>query len=259
MLKSYVINLDRSKDRLEFISKVFAQNNLSFIRVDAVDGRRILEEDFKHLTAVNNWDQPLTHAEVGCFLSHRECLRLIAEGDEPFGAVFEDDIILSSHASLFLQDANWIPKNIDIVKIDTAKKRCLVGAKTVSLDQGYSLAPLISKHYCAGGYIVSKVCAARLYALTALVAAPIDELYFNPDCGLLQTMNVQQMIPAIVVQAGLESTIRSSHPIEEPRKRSKLSFFSKLKREYTRLEKKQLYPLRMMLFHRCRWLIIPFK
>jgi len=59
-----------------------------------------------------------------------------------------------------------------------------------------------------GGYIIAKRAAAELYQITREAFTPIDEIYYNPDCGILPRFNIQKMVPAPVKQAGLPSTIR---------------------------------------------------
>jgi glycosyl transferase family 25 len=257
LMKIYVINLERSKDRLEHITAVFHECGLDFERVSAVDGQTLTEEAFRHLTSARNWPLELTRSEVGCFLSHRQCLRLIAEGDDAYGAVFEDDIILSPNAPLFLRDWSWIPAGTDLVKMDTAEINCVTGRVSARLTAGYCLAPLIGKHYCAGGYIVSRFCARRLYDLTEYATAPIDEIYFNPDCHILQMLNVQQMIPAPVIQAGLISTIRTAE--KKIHQSSRLPPAQKIRREIRRINRKYLQNIRLLVLSRGRWGKIAFK
>jgi len=197
------------------MQRLFTERGLQFERIPAVDGALLSDEDTTRLTAKCQWIWELSRAEIGCFLSHRECLRRIAEGDAPWGAVFEDDIALSPQIARFLHDADWIPTGTEIVKLDTSNDPCTVESPRAiawpdATPSGYALARLVSTHCCAGGYLVSKPCAARLYPLTAEISAPIDEIYFNPDDGLLRELNVQQMIPALVVQvAGIASTIEA--------------------------------------------------
>lgn len=257
-MKLYVINLDRSKDRLEHISKIFKDENLNFNRVSAVDGRALEEDEFQRLTTKRNWPKALTRTEVGCFLSHRKCLQLIAEGNDPYGAIFEDDIALSPNAAVFLKNWDWIPENTDIVKIDTAQTPCVVGPISKTLEKGYHLAPLLNKHYCTGGYIISKSAAQKLYELTALVTAPIDEIYFNPECAIMPLLHIEQMVPAITVQLGLISTIRAPKDLNKKHIPSDRSFLQKITREWQRFEKKTFWPWRMKMFHGCSWGKIPF-
>ncbi|PWW04306.1 glycosyl transferase family 25 [Hoeflea marina] len=44
-----------------------------------------------------------TPTEVACFLSHRRTWSMIADGDDPLGAVFEDDIHCAPDLKEFLQ------------------------------------------------------------------------------------------------------------------------------------------------------------
>jgi glycosyl transferase family 25 len=237
-----VINLERSKDRLEHITAVFQERNLVFIRVLGVDGSILRRKDFRFLTSKRNWPLKLTYAEVACFLSHRECLRLIGEGPDAYGAIFEDDIILSPNAPVFLKQSSWIPFDTDMIKLDTAGISCLIGRVIAKLEGGYSLAPLMSKHYCAAGYIVSKRCAQWLYKNIEYAIAPIDEIYFNPDCDIMHRLNIYQMIPAPVMQAGLASTIRTSK--KEIRLSSNLSMYQKIRKECKRFKKRYCFHMK---------------
>lgn len=258
-MNRYVINLDRSTERLNHIKSVFHNAGLDFIRIAAVDGRALPQEEFERLTHIRNWPKKLTKTEVGCFLSHLECLRLISEGNDPYGAVFEDDIKLSSYAGLFLNNWQWIPEGCDIVKLDTAQTVCVLGKFNTSLPEGYKLAPLITKHFCAGGYVISKSCAKRLYDENQLVTAPIDEIYFNPACGIMQSLKVEQLFPAIVVQVGLASTIRSDEKLHQNSKRFKKFTFQKMRREFSRFKNRYLIPFCLKTFRGFFWGIVPFR
>jgi len=134
MIKCYVINLDRSKDRLEHITHVFSEQGLIFERVAATDGALVSDEEFKQHNKKSVFPRKLVKAEIGCFLSHRECWRKVIESDNKWAAVFEDDIILSPNISGLLQDFHWIPDGTDIVKLDTAKMKCTIGQRSIKLD-----------------------------------------------------------------------------------------------------------------------------
>jgi len=257
-LRLYVINLDRSPDRLAHVTQVFKELGLEFTRVAAVDGRALSDEEFAHWTKERNWPKALTRPEVGCFLSHRECLRLGVEQGDPYFAIFEDDILLSSGAPLFLRNDDWIENGTDIVKLDTAEIDCWLEPLRKSSVESYRLGHLISKHYCAGGYIVSREAAQRLLTVTEQAFAPIDEIYFNPDCGFLQTVNVQQLVPAPVIQAGLKSTIRQPPALDKNKhKRVKKThtprpFSDTLKREVLRFYRRHLRPIGIIFWY--KWL-----
>jgi len=206
-LRLYVINLDRSPDRLAHITKVFADLELKFTRIPAVDGNEIDEAEYQRQRKDSLWDPPLIRTEIGCFLSHRKFLQMVVDQDEPYAAVFEDDVKLSPHIKPLLSNYDWIKSNTDIVKLDTANTDCwLKPLRKIGINP-YQCGQLISAHCCAGGYIISRKAAIRLLALTGQAFSPIDNIYYDPYCGILQTINVQQIVPAPVVQVGLESNI----------------------------------------------------
>ena len=258
-MKCYVINLDRSEERLTHIRSVFTKEGLDFIRVKAVDGRSLSDEQFEELTRVRNWPKKLARAEVGCFLSHLECWRLIAEGDDLYGAVFEDDIKLSPHAHLFLKNYDWVPEGCDIVKLDTARIVCVLKKFDTELACHYKLGRLVSKHYCSGGYIMSKACARRLYDEIKLVTAPIDEIMYNPECGVCRSLNIEQMFPAIAIQIGLSSTILADRKKVKSVKRVKRPISQRIQRELNRLKKRYVKPWFLKTFRGFYWGIVPFR
>jgi len=237
MIKCYVINLDRSKDRLEHITRIFGEQGLVFERIAAVDGRLLSEEELGRLTAKSTWQPKLTASEVGCFLSHRKCLRQIAEGNEPWVAVFEDDVILSSSIKILLQEDSWIPQNTDIVKLDTNKTICTLSRRKIIniARKKYYLSRLLSAHYGTGCYIISRQCAKKLLDLIQAIKAPIDVIYFDPNKGLLHQLNIQQVIPAPVIQSGMTSTIEKGKKVKEV-----LPLHAKLTREVRRIYHKNL-------------------
>jgi len=147
-IKCYVINLDRSTDRRKYINRIFGEKGLVFERVTATDGALLSDKEFDRLTSKRNWPYELTRNEVGCFLSHRECLRRIAENDDPWGAIFEDDIILSQNICPLLKDVSWIPEGTDIVKLDTAEIICIVGRTRPIIHHNQLPSPISTRSRC---------------------------------------------------------------------------------------------------------------
>jgi len=259
-LRIFVINLDRSPDRLAHITNEFSRLGLEFARIAAIDGNALSDEMFAHWTRERNWPKPLTRPEVGCFLSHRECLRVGVEQGDPYFAIFEDDVILSPHATFFLHDHAWIEPGIDIVKLDTASIKCLLQPLHKSNVASYRQGRLVSKHYCAGGYIVSRDAAIQLLATTEQAFAPIDEIYFNPDYDILKTLNIQQIVPAPVIQAGLVSTIRQpSQSKGRCKGHPPLRLLpQRLAKEIRRFYKRRLRPFFYKVVKGYHWEKIPF-
>lgn len=108
---TYVINLDRSVERLHQISLELKREAILFERVPAVDGRS-LSADAQHEIDAGNFERGLTSGEVGCALSHVAALRRFLETDRKFVLILEDDTILEKdfkhHLTRFIQ---WTETN----------------------------------------------------------------------------------------------------------------------------------------------------
>lgn len=206
-MKSYLINLDRSQDRLNFMASEFAKFEIPFERVPAVDGRLLSDDERNSLASLSvRWPAPLSPVEIGCFLSHRRCVERIAEGEDEFAAIFEDDVILSQGAVRLLSTSDWIPDDADIVKIESHGVHVLL-SRTVRQEGAYSIARLLSRHLLSAGYIISRKAAQRLLPMMDKAPAPLDHFLFDPEDGPFSDMAVYQCSPAICRQAGLESTL----------------------------------------------------
>ncbi|QND52675.1 glycosyltransferase family 25 protein [Phyllobacterium sp. 628] len=206
-MKCYLINLDRSGERLSHMQTLFAAYYVPFERVAAVDGRILTDEDMARWVRLPQGEPPITQSEVGCFLSHQKCFQLIAEGGAEYAAIFEDDAVLSPDIGTWVGSDHWIPRDADIVKLETTGAKALTGSPASIFDNGRVLARLLSRHNCTAGYIVSKDCAQRLLVETKFVTTGIDELLFNPDYRVFNRLRIYQISPALCKQSLVQSTI----------------------------------------------------
>ena len=90
----YVINLDRSPDRLRVVADCMRRASLPFTRIEAVDGRALdmsQLDDFAVAARVREWPDLLTPNAIACALSHHRAFeRILADGVD-VGLVLEDD------------------------------------------------------------------------------------------------------------------------------------------------------------------------
>ncbi|WP_318012510.1 glycosyltransferase family 25 protein [Mesorhizobium sp. BR1-1-13] len=201
-VKSYVINLDRSPARWDRICQRFTSIRLEFQGIPAVDGSLLHYDDVMAIYQPIPNAATLTSGEVGCFLSHRNCWSEIALGQEPFGCVFEDDVIISSHLPQFIgDDTTWIPADADIVKIETVLGRVWLDRVVSMLPGNFRLTLLRSLHFGTAGYIISKSAAKRLLKLTERFSDPVDHVMFNPAFGVARGLKTYQILPALCVQS----------------------------------------------------------
>ncbi|MBZ9683284.1 glycosyltransferase family 25 protein [Mesorhizobium sp. CO1-1-2] len=143
----------------------------------------------------------MTPEEVGCFLSHRKCWERIVSGPDAYGCVFEDDMLIAKEAALFLgEDTGWILADADIIKIETVGGKVWLDRAVSPLPGAFRLALLRSFQWGSGGYILSRVAAERLLAVTRVFSDAVDHVKFNPACGIAGTLKSYQVIPALCIQ-----------------------------------------------------------
>lgn len=264
-MKCYLINLDRSKDRLAQMGVEFGRLGLSFTRVAAVDGRLLSQEELNAVTApVRRWEIPMPPGEIGCFLSHKKCLEIIAQGEDAYAAVFEDDIVLSGQAQKILTGTDWIPADADLIKIETFNSVILLGESKKIQGTECKYARLLSKHLCTGGYIVSREAAKRMLQFMQLISIPVDNLMFDPEYEMFSSFNIYQIYPAICKQMGFESLIEADRKTLRKQHKQRPSLPGLIVREIVRSYNRSshiLSPSKLWtrITSKKRWLRVSFK
>ncbi|RCL00227.1 MAG: glycosyl transferase [Candidatus Tokpelaia sp. JSC188] len=261
IMRLYTINLDRSTERLRRVKVFFGKQNLKLTRISAIDSQVISDTEYATLTAKQCWVEPLTRGEVACFLSHRLALQHIAKEAESYGAIFEDDVILSKSAHFFLKDSGWIPKGVDILKIETQHKKVRLGP-SITVREGFTIARLKSTHIMAAAYIVSKQAAARLAGQMNCVSIPFDHFLFNFEYGIAPFLNIYQQVPAIAMQAELTSTLENERAQNKRAKKQKRRLIQTLHREVRRIGTRNCNGLQGLIINTItneQWKRIPFE
>lgn len=192
MTKAYLVNLDRSPGRLEFMRQKFNAIGLAVERVPAVDGSAI---DFAPYA-----DSGLTPGEVGCFLSHRAIWEKLLRSDDDHALVLEDDVRLSADLPELLANLSWIPASAGVVKLDMAGGRVGVAKSACDAPGGRKLCLLRTMHTGGAGYIVSRAYAARLIEESTTLKEAVDNFMFGIDAIAKDDGRIWQMVPAAVVQ-----------------------------------------------------------
>lgn len=222
MIKSYVINLDHDMERLGFFSSHFNKLGLEFERIPAVDGRIFSEHDYLAFTRERprhrkNW----LRGQMGCFLSHYTAWHKIAQRDDRFCAVFEDDVHLSDDLQFILQDDSWIPDDTDIIRLDTSTNRIRLTQKPQLIHKNREVYGVKSTSWCTGGYLINRRTAQQLIELSPRHHEPSDILLYNHSESVLASrLEILQFNPALCVQDKLlernkmtfSSNIESTEP-----------------------------------------------
>lgn len=210
-MKCYLINLDRSPERLADVKKNFFRLGLNFVRVPAVDGKLLTEAEIGRRLSRAGLYYRLGPGEVACFLSHRKCWEIIAAGEDDHAAIFEDDVHFSETANEVLARSDWIPGNADIVKLETNLLRTWVDRDHDGTIGNRRLVRLRASHMGAAGYIVSRTGARKLLSMSETFADPVDQFMFNPLLPAFDRLTTYQLEPALCAQY---NTVDRGTPIE---------------------------------------------
>ncbi len=198
-VKSYVINLSRSPQRLAHMKKALGGIGVAFERFEAVDIESSRQNPvFPRIPphARRDW----TKGEIACLLSHYEVWKLIAVGVDRFGAVFEDDIHVDPRLRDVLADNAFLPDDADVVKLETVDMPVWVSRHSREGPAGIRFSRLLSTHHGAGAYILSRTAAQSLIASIEVIGRPPDDLLFSTDTPLGTQLRRYQAIPALAVQ-----------------------------------------------------------
>lgn len=197
----YLINLDRAQDRLAWFMKRYQSLGVPIVRIAAVDGKKLTEAECQWWSRRADRIAAISHAEIGCFLSHRKAWRAITRSDDDWGFIAEDDVVFHENAAQFIRNSDWLPQSGDIVKAETTgSARIELSAKPLLTVYGHDVSELRSYHGNTAGYFVSKQGAQNLLRLTAETCDPLDELMFNPASMIRKELTIFQLHPAICVQ-----------------------------------------------------------
>ena len=175
MYHTFVINLDRSKERLNQIARQLDGFGLSWERFPAVDGTALSDETCDRLLdptgKAARYHRPLSKGELGCFLSHYRLWQKIADSDLKAAVILEDDAILSTEFPQVIQSLMGTQTAWEFVKLHGTKPgrreyEQLPGRRSLVM---FSRVPMISV-----AQIITPACARKLIEKTPLALRPVD-------------------------------------------------------------------------------------
>ena len=178
MWPAYVINLARNTVRLANSAAQLGKQRIPFERIDAVDGWKLPESEIARIydAEVNRRRarRPLVRSEIGCYLSHIDAWRRIAEGPAEGGFVFEDDFRAADDLGEILALLSEVRRDWDMVKLFTLDPdpKC-VDRRT--LGSGYEIVVPYRIPSCAIGYGLTREVARRLASSAIPFFRAVDE------------------------------------------------------------------------------------
>ena len=194
-MKTLIINLDQSADRLDEQKKQFEKLGLSFERLAAVSIRDFSEADYLKLAF--GGQRPLKQSELACFLSHKKAWEYVIQCNQPC-AILEDDAVLVQDFAKILNEIEKLT-DIDFLNLEVHGRRKIVSrqASFNVADGQYQILKLFQDRSGTGGYILFPSGAKVLLDYMQQRAIGLADEYIY-SCRALKSYQIE---PAALLQS----------------------------------------------------------
>jgi glycosyl transferase family 25 len=210
-LATYVINLDRSPERLSTISARLAALGIKFTRIPAVDAQRLTpaqssaldEETYK----LKHGKTPLL-GELGCYLSHVETINAFIESGAEFALILEDDTTPTESLIPALQGLIAHADRWDMVKFSGVHS----GTPQPYLEvcPGHWLSVMLTRCTGSSAYLINRKAALAYRSSLLPMELPYDHVF---DQGWRFGIKVRLLSPTPCIHDDItETTIVSTGP-----------------------------------------------
>jgi glycosyl transferase family 25 len=176
----YVINLDRSPDRLRFVLPRVLQMRFPTERISAIDGQRLSESDLDQYVDTDSFrvfqGYPPKRGEIGCSLSHFKAWEKFLQSSYRYALIVEDDITfppetLKAVVTELMDSSNdW-----DVVNFNLSRSATPLTLR--SLKSYGKLVVYLKAFSCAGAYLINRQAAARLLTHAFPIKMPVDVMF----------------------------------------------------------------------------------
>lgn len=167
---SYLINLDRRKERLENFTTKYNESDIgpkkSFKRVNAVDGATLdlpgivtpeIEDGIRRIetTGYRTSHPQMTRGMIGCYKSHYKVWDEIYASGKPYGLVFEDDAEMDPQVYKKIEAIPEFPIDWDVMLLGYVR---LANYERISLPGLMRVKDFWGLH----GYLISRKGIAKM-------------------------------------------------------------------------------------------------
>lgn len=229
---AYIINLDRSPERLKFVKDNVEKLSVPFERISAVDGNLIPKDELqqKVFHSMKDFDARNKLGVFGCYLSHLKSWETFLQSDAEFAIIFEDDVNFNPKILKETIDELIINKKLwDINTFDIRGNG--MPLKIKRLSNGQKLVVYLTRVVNAGAYIINRKAAERLVQKALPIKMQVDD-YFTRIWELdLKFTGIEN--PRLVYQMfGNNSDIEETNKIDN----EKIDFLTRLRRRIYKIQ-----------------------
>ncbi|MGI9337349.1 MAG: glycosyltransferase family 25 protein [Gammaproteobacteria bacterium] len=177
----YVISLARAKERRENMTRRLNALGANYQIIDAVDGKALNPSQYAHRLQTREYflkfGCQLTAGEIGCFMSHHNLWRQIADGKDDCALIVEDDATWDDDFAEVITRTIKCDWHWEVVFFSVQKPRpadCIL----CEVGKGRQLIRYKRRDWCTTiAYLISRQGAAKLLDYCQNIRAPIDRMY----------------------------------------------------------------------------------
>lgn len=189
----YLVSLEQDVSRREELAKHFPKYYTSFIRIQAVDGRKLSAKEYYDavISFFQKHNRPMSPAELGCSLSHIQALKKFLQTDEPLALIIEDDVNgTDADLELIQEKVALLSENSLLLcggQMDYASKKFRYGKYKDQLDL-YQVAKFsYPVFYATCSYVVTRKSAQQILSFHArgiTLADKWNEFFVSTDINI---------------------------------------------------------------------------
>ena len=202
-MKAFIINLKESVERRIKMENQLKKLKLKYELIDAVDGRKMSEQQKKSITQEVNY--AFLPGEIGCALSHQKIYQRMLDESTDVALILEDDVILNADINEIIKK---IPIKVDVPTVILLSRSNKYLKKPVhKLTDKYSLH---KTHHATTthSYILNKKAAQALLAGLYPVWMVADKWMLFEELSMVKVFSVVPHPVELSTEAG-NSTINA--------------------------------------------------
>jgi glycosyl transferase family 25 len=195
---TFVINLDKSHQRMSQIAARLNDLGMPYERIPAVYGASLspadLETSYSKTLNAKTYRRPLSNAEIGCYMSHLKAWQTIVDREIPCALVLEDDLIIDKELKEFTQKLSASLSDWDIVKFYCRKSNPKIISR-VAIGSNHDLCRFKKTPIGNLAQLITLGAAKKLLAARNRFGRPVDDdiqHWWEAD------LNVLGMFPSVV-------------------------------------------------------------
>ena len=213
--RGFLINLDRSPDRLEVVGKRLDEVGVLFERVVGIDGKEMQAKDYVGIDTKGFLMAHGRHIEpgdIGCYLSHIKALQAFLASEDDYGLILEDDVDFSDDFPQLIETLIKNRDHWDVVKL--SGRHAGMPIPLLRLDEAHRLVAFFTRHTGAAAYLVNRYAARRYIERLLPMQVPFDHIF---DRAWQFGIRFRGVLPLPVsAQIFRHSTITGANKLRKP-------------------------------------------